>query len=639
MSGVNAHAVLSSPQADLSQLHPSAAPLAWERSRHHVLVRASLLAPFVACPSTRKAIFSLDTSSAAIFELWQMSIDGQPVLPGPVLLEMAAAAAFLLDDQLVRVGLAGAVLPSVATLAGRSGGSAVVHSVLTCTVTPGEALVESGGTVCLRAQPYVPIAVGAPKGPSSGSTQLGVRPGMISSRFLARAQAVSIRSAMTAAIDASALQRLDGYQTHPALGLAPASLAAFSAGGLQLPASIGSYSTSVQPGNSPSLWAASLTAGTALSQASVLGSEGGLVVKWHAVEHKLARALGLRQSSSMVTPADLTYRLTWQASHSVTALQLASVPPRMTPSGRPQRHARTASAAQRAVLASADFLQTLLTNRAALGSSFYLLSSGTQPAGQAPRAAAQADSSIGAAAICGILKCLPYELPSLAAMPLDADSHSRGSRSGSSPVFSIAPGAAAAGTPGAPKPDMYGLALRGAAALAPVLEYESGGMSEAAAEFADAGDVAIAPRATGRYAVTGGSGGLGMLAASWMMQWGAGALVLIGRTGRVGDAIGLGIIATARCETVVVRGDVSTAEEAAAVAAAGAGGHRLAGVLHAAGLQVEARLLSQTAHTMRTVIAPKAGAVQAVGDATLLQAPDFTVLHSSVSSVAGQSSL
>jgi hypothetical protein len=52
-------------------------------------------------------------------------------------------------------------------------------------------------------------------------------------------------------------------------------------------------------------------------------------------------------------------------------------------------------------------------------------------------------------------------------------------------------------------------------------------------------------------------------------------------------------------------------------------------------MQVEARLTRQNPRTMREALAPKAAAVQAIGDAAMLYPVASTVGFSSVSSIAG----
>lgn len=93
--------------------------------------------------------------------------------------------------------------------------------------------------------------------------------------------------------------------------------------------------------------------------------------------------------------------------------------------------------------------------------------------------------------------------------------------------------------------------------------------------------------ATATYVITGGSGGLGLLFASWMVQSGAQCVILLGRSGRVAAAADLLPLAHSSAQVIVLRSDVSRGEEAAAAAAAAASiNRRLAGVIHAAGLMV-----------------------------------------------------
>ncbi len=93
------------------------------------------------------------------------------------------------------------------------------------------------------------------------------------------------------------------------------------------------------------------------------------------------------------------------------------------------------------------------------------------------------------------------------------------------------------------------------------------------------------------YVITGGSGGLGLLFAGWMVQSGARCVVLLGRSGRVAAAADLQSLAAGQARVMVMRADVSRGEEAAAAAmAAAAVDRRLAGVIHAAGVQVCASL-------------------------------------------------
>lgn len=85
------------------------------------------------------------------------------------------------------------------------------------------------------------------------------------------------------------------------------------------------------------------------------------------------------------------------------------------------------------------------------------------------------------------------------------------------------------------------------------------------------------------YAITGGSGGLGLLFASWLQQAGAQSLLLLGRSGRAAAPTDLANLAGGGCQTDISRADMAHAEEAAAALC---NASSLAGIIHAAGTQV-----------------------------------------------------
>ena len=87
---------------------------------------------------------------------------------------------------------------------------------------------------------------------------------------------------------------------------------------------------------------------------------------------------------------------------------------------------------------------------------------------------------------------------------------------------------------------------------------------------------------------TGGTAGLGLLTASYMLSCGAASLILLGRTGRCANADDMRLLTDDRCDACVtlLRADVSGRSEAGhAVAAAHENPVRLGGLVHAAGLQ------------------------------------------------------
>jgi len=85
----------------------------------------------------------------------------------------------------------------------------------------------------------------------------------------------------------------------------------------------------------------------------------------------------------------------------------------------------------------------------------------------------------------------------------------------------------------------------------------------------------------------GGTGGLGLLTATWLAEQNVLDLVLTGRTGRIPRPQDLHALAHAGCLVTLYAGDASMAETARGLAhCAGSHGATLGGVLHAAGLQV-----------------------------------------------------
>ena len=106
----------------------------------------------------------------------------------------------------------------------------------------------------------------------------------------------------------------------------------------------------------------------------------------------------------------------------------------------------------------------------------------------------------------------------------------------------------------------------------------------------DAGEQPAVVRADGSYIVTGGLGGLGMVVARWLVQRGAGRLVLNGRT-EPSDAQKRDLADLANsAEIVFVPGDIASPGVAERlVAAAEETGRPLRGVVHAAGVSADGR--------------------------------------------------
>ncbi|OLR91799.1 polyketide synthase [Actinokineospora bangkokensis] len=141
----------------------------------------------------------------------------------------------------------------------------------------------------------------------------------------------------------------------------------------------------------------------------------------------------------------------------------------------------------------------------------------------------------------------------------------------------------------------------------------------------------------GAYVVSGGLGGLGLLAGRWLAERGATRVVLSGRRGLTPDTEPL--VARLRelgADVRVVAGDVA-AEEVARdlVAAATEGGVPLRGVLHAAGVLADGALATLDADDLATVWHAKAGGALALHHATAGHDLDWWLMYSSAAALFG----
>jgi NAD(P)-dependent dehydrogenase (short-subunit alcohol dehydrogenase family)/acyl carrier protein len=145
-------------------------------------------------------------------------------------------------------------------------------------------------------------------------------------------------------------------------------------------------------------------------------------------------------------------------------------------------------------------------------------------------------------------------------------------------------------------------------------------------------------RADGSYLITGGLGALGLACADWLLERGAGRVVLTGRS-ELSDAgrARLAALDPDGDRLHYLRGDVSLAADATRlVRAAGDGGSRpLRGVLHAAGVLDDAVWSQQSADRFARVFAPKAAGLVNLCAALADTALDFLVPFSSVAGLLG----
>ena len=184
----------------------------------------------------------------------------------------------------------------------------------------------------------------------------------------------------------------------------------------------------------------------------------------------------------------------------------------------------------------------------------------------------------------------------------------------------------------------FGSALRARTLFAPRLLPSSSPSGTASAVPANASCASL---------VTGGLGGLGLLTAAWLQQASSSqlgtSLALLGRSGRSadsrrstdGDTTGVAALTSAACLVSMVRCDVSSAEEAAAVVAAAAQWQTVGSVLHAGGILADALLVNQTAASLRTVAAPKVAGLQRLSAAAVTQPLQQLLLFSSIAGELG----
>jgi phthiocerol/phenolphthiocerol synthesis type-I polyketide synthase D len=143
-------------------------------------------------------------------------------------------------------------------------------------------------------------------------------------------------------------------------------------------------------------------------------------------------------------------------------------------------------------------------------------------------------------------------------------------------------------------------------------------------------------RRDGSYIVTGGLGGLGMVVARWLVDRGAGRVVLNGRSGASeGQQDDLADLES-RAEIVVVRGDIAgPAVAERLVAAAEQTGLPLRGIVHAAAVIDDRLVATLSRESLERVWAPKAAGALRLHEVTVGRQLDWWVGFSSVASLLG----
>ena len=144
-------------------------------------------------------------------------------------------------------------------------------------------------------------------------------------------------------------------------------------------------------------------------------------------------------------------------------------------------------------------------------------------------------------------------------------------------------------------------------------------------------------RRDGSYLVTGGLSGLGLHAARWLAQHGAGRIVLVGRRGVTSEAAP--VLQQLRDRgTEVIAEALDVSDESALTALLErirAEGPPLRGVLHSAGVLDDAELMRQNAERFARVFAPKVQGGRLLDNLTRQDPLDWFVLFSSIAGVIG----
>lgn len=147
-----------------------------------------------------------------------------------------------------------------------------------------------------------------------------------------------------------------------------------------------------------------------------------------------------------------------------------------------------------------------------------------------------------------------------------------------------------------------------------------------------------AVRADGTYLITGGLGGFGMAAAKWLAAQGARHLVLAGRSGAASPEAQAAVaeLKAGGVDVRVEKTDVSRYNQVAGlIKKTAATMPPLRGIIHAAGILADERLIRLDRQAFERVMAPKAAGAWHLHRATQTVPLDFFILFSSVSALVG----
>jgi 3-oxoacyl-(acyl-carrier-protein) synthase len=232
----------------------------------------------------------------------------------------------------------------------------------------------------------------------------------------------------------------------------------------------------------------------------------------------------------------------------------------------------------------------------------------------APLSSGSAASAASSAALFAMLRCAASELPDVACSAGSVDAATAGSS-----LADAAPWDAAYGCHGQQQSASQLLAAR----LLPTAEPQQPPQPAAAVQQQ-------------QWAVSGGTGSLGLLVSTWLQLRQAGGLLLLGRSGRLADAAPSELLAAGGVLTACMCDAGMLEDAAAALCCSASADGPLTGLVHAGGILRDAALQQQTAATIRAVHAPKtAGLARLLGAAGNAAPLQQALLFSSIAAVTG----
>lgn len=327
------------------------------------------------------------------------------------------------------------------------------------------------------------------------------------------------------------------------------------------------------------------------SAALVPAAAASLVGRLKGVQFCTAQQLQPQQElAQSLDAASLLYELEWQAAMRAEAAVLAPAQSQLVPAWPRTQCAAALGLSQAASLAAADVVQMLQGSRTSPLQALVLHSTGSVP--EQP-ALGSSQPAVGTAAIAGVLKCLPYELPSLPCQLLDGDSYAALATASSerSTSSSRAYGLLTSPLPTHLEADLYGVTIRAGTLHRPLLCYKSAPPPQGGNPSSGLEAYSSAVQSSGTFAVTGGLGGLGLLTASWLVGRGALALVLLSRAGLAASSADASPITRSVALVAMAKCDASASEDAALLAQlARTQAEAFGGIMHTAGVQVCALL-------------------------------------------------